>query len=77
MVKIISKITDLIREVFPHTQVYPALGNHDFYPKSQMPIGQSDLLHKIADMWSGNLWLDTPEEMMFRDGKKRFSYFKI
>ena len=66
----IKNITELIREAFPGIDVYPALGNHDYHPKNQMPVGSSKLLTEIADVWTGEGWLDTAEKVVFEDGKR-------
>jgi len=67
VVETIKDITNLIKEVFPHTDVYPALGNHDYHPKNQQPVGSSKLLDDIADLWSD--WLGPVETVVFQDGK--------
>ena len=67
VLSVIKKITDLITEVFPSVDVYPALGNHDYFPKNQMPVGRNDLLSGVSDLWS--YWLDVPENAIFKDGR--------
>ena len=66
----IKNITQLIEDVFPRTAVYPALGNHDYHPKSQMPAGRSKILSGIADIWSK--WLEE-EKVVFEDGKHQLN----
>lgn len=54
VVKIVSNLTNLIASRFPNTPVFPVLGNHDYYPKNQMPVGPNELQSKVADLW--NKW---------------------
>ncbi|CAK8693120.1 acid sphingomyelinase-like phosphodiesterase 3b [Clavelina lepadiformis] len=52
VVEAIKNITDLLNEVFPDTAILSSLGNHDYHPKSQLPIGPSWLLNETADLWA-------------------------
>lgn len=51
VVEIITKQTQLLRNYFPDTPIFPTMGNHDFHLKNQMPIGESYILSKVAEIW--------------------------
>ncbi|XP_032375475.1 acid sphingomyelinase-like phosphodiesterase 3b isoform X1 [Etheostoma spectabile] len=63
---IISSLTHIINQVFPNTKVYPALGNHDYHPKSQLPAGPNYIYEQTAEMWQG--WLDPESRGTFKKG---------
>ncbi|XP_069559946.1 acid sphingomyelinase-like phosphodiesterase 3b isoform X1 [Brachyistius frenatus] len=63
---IISNLTHIINEVFPHTKVYSALGNHDYHPKNQLPAAPNYIYDQIAEMWQG--WLDPKSRETFKRG---------
>ncbi|XP_062996855.1 acid sphingomyelinase-like phosphodiesterase 3b [Elgaria multicarinata webbii] len=63
---IIEKLTNLIKHVFPDTQVYPAMGNHDFHPKSQLPAKENRIYNATAELWRS--WLSDRSVQMFRAG---------
>uniref|UniRef100_A0A7N8X3G8 Sphingomyelin phosphodiesterase acid like 3B n=1 Tax=Mastacembelus armatus TaxID=205130 RepID=A0A7N8X3G8_9TELE len=63
---IISNLTQIIKQVFPNTKVYSALGNHDYHPKSQLPAGPSYIYNQIADMWQD--WLEPESQETFKKG---------
>ncbi|XP_038613908.1 acid sphingomyelinase-like phosphodiesterase 3b [Tachyglossus aculeatus] len=66
VLKIVENLTNLIREVFPGTKVYPAMGNHDFHPKNQLPAGPSRIYDRVADLWQP--WLLNESIPSFRAG---------
>uniref|UniRef100_H9GPH0 Acid sphingomyelinase-like phosphodiesterase n=1 Tax=Anolis carolinensis TaxID=28377 RepID=H9GPH0_ANOCA len=63
---IIEKLTNLIKHVFPGTQVYPAMGNHDFHPKNQFPAGENRIYRATAELWQP--WLNNHSVQTFRAG---------
>ncbi|XP_056300643.1 acid sphingomyelinase-like phosphodiesterase 3b [Pseudoliparis swirei] len=63
---IIGNLTHIINQVFPNTKVYPALGNHDYHPKSQLPAGPNSIYNQTADMWQD--WLDPESRGTFKKG---------
>ena len=65
---IIKKQSQLLRDTFPNTAIYPSLGNHDMHPKSQFPIGTNSLLQNITDLWC-DLYFDDWQCQQFRSGK--------
>lgn len=66
VLRIVGNLTRIIQQVFPDTKVYPAIGNHDFHPKSQLPGGRHEMYDKIAQMW--NLWLQNDSLSQFKTG---------
>ncbi|GCB69541.1 hypothetical protein scyTo_0010574 [Scyliorhinus torazame] len=66
VLRIISKLTQLIREVFPGTKVYSAMGNHDFHPKNQFPANYHRIYNKTAELWAP--WMDQQSIAMFNKG---------
>ncbi|XP_005990512.1 acid sphingomyelinase-like phosphodiesterase 3a isoform X2 [Latimeria chalumnae] len=44
-------MTSTIRKFFPSLQVFPALGNHDYWPQDQFPAHASKLYNAVADLW--------------------------
>ncbi|XP_076993636.1 acid sphingomyelinase-like phosphodiesterase 3b [Tamandua tetradactyla] len=63
---IVERLTKLIREVFPDTKVYAALGNHDFHPKNQFPAGSNNIYNQVAEMWRP--WLSNESITLFKEG---------
>ncbi|XP_069479164.1 acid sphingomyelinase-like phosphodiesterase 3b [Ambystoma mexicanum] len=62
---IVEKITNLLKEVFPGTKVYPAIGNHDFHPKSQLPPQNNSIYRRIAQFWQP--WLSNDSIPTFQN----------
>lgn len=65
VLQIILNISMTIREAFPATPIFPALGNHDYHPKSQIPPGGSEILTAIAKMWQP--WLSVGAYSTFKE----------
>uniref|UniRef100_UPI00358E2001 acid sphingomyelinase-like phosphodiesterase 3b n=1 Tax=Myxine glutinosa TaxID=7769 RepID=UPI00358E2001 len=63
---IIQNITELISSTFPGVQVYPALGNHDYYPSNQLPPKNGHIYNVVAKMWSE--WLQNSSQQTFQKG---------
>ncbi|KAL8608057.1 hypothetical protein ACOMHN_023873 [Nucella lapillus] len=64
---LIHNLTHAIQQRFPHTPVYPAFGNHDYYPTSQFPSVTNSIYNLTADMWAG--WIAEEGQMdNFRKG---------
>ncbi|KAL1777081.1 acid sphingomyelinase-like phosphodiesterase 3b [Sigmodon hispidus] len=59
-------MTNLIREVFPDTKVYAALGNHDFHPKNQFPAESNSIYRQVAELWRP--WLSNQSFALFKEG---------
>lgn len=56
VVEIVKTLTDTLNGTFPNIPFLPVLGNHDYYPKNQLPPGKSSLQGQVAELWKG--WLD-------------------
>ncbi|XP_076817204.1 acid sphingomyelinase-like phosphodiesterase 3b [Clavelina lepadiformis] len=65
VIETISNLTSLLKEVFPTTTIYSTLGNHDYHPKNQMPVGNSTLLNGVANLWQ-DWFTDKNSLEMFR-----------
>ncbi|XP_035277832.1 acid sphingomyelinase-like phosphodiesterase 3a [Anguilla anguilla] len=60
VIRIISNMTHTIREFFPDISVYPALGNHDYWPQDQLPVATDEIYQAVAKLWEP--WLQ-PEAL--------------
>ena len=68
IIEMTQNITQTISDAFPNTIVLPMLGNHDYYPKNQLPGESNELYDAFAEMWS--IWLEHPEiQSTFKRGK--------
>ncbi|NWW74389.1 ASM3B phosphodiesterase, partial [Climacteris rufus] len=63
---IIANLTSLIKETFPGTKVYAAMGNHDFHPKNQLPGKENRIYNQTAELWRP--WLSDASLSLFRAG---------
>ncbi|XP_053288213.1 acid sphingomyelinase-like phosphodiesterase 3b isoform X1 [Pleuronectes platessa] len=63
---IMNNLTHIIKQVFPHTKVYTALGNHDYHQKNQLPTFTNNIYNQTAEMWKD--WLDPESQETFRKG---------
>nr|XP_046228729.1 acid sphingomyelinase-like phosphodiesterase 3a isoform X3 [Scatophagus argus] len=54
-------MTQTIRQHFPNLTVYPALGNHDYWPQDQMPSHTNAIYKAAAQLWKP--WLQ-PEALL-------------
>ncbi|XP_028340418.1 acid sphingomyelinase-like phosphodiesterase 3b isoform X1 [Physeter macrocephalus] len=66
VLQIVERLTELIREAFPDTKVYAALGNHDFHPKNQFPAGSNNIYNQVAELWRP--WLSNESIALFKEG---------
>lgn len=67
VLEIITNITDYITEVFPNAVIFPAMGNHDYYPKNQVPPGESAIVSALAELWKH--WLSDEAYNSFKKGE--------
>ncbi|NXG55566.1 ASM3B phosphodiesterase, partial [Hemiprocne comata] len=63
---IIENLTSLIKETFPDTKVFAAMGNHDFHPKNQFPGRKHRIYNRTAELWRP--WLNDASIALFRAG---------
>uniref|UniRef100_A0A8C0ZLY1 Acid sphingomyelinase-like phosphodiesterase n=1 Tax=Castor canadensis TaxID=51338 RepID=A0A8C0ZLY1_CASCN len=56
VIKVITNMTTTVQNLFPNLQVFPALGNHDYWPQDQLPIATSKVYNAVAKLWKP--WLD-------------------
>ncbi|KAJ7341894.1 hypothetical protein JRQ81_007544 [Phrynocephalus forsythii] len=66
VIDIIGNLTATIRSFFPDLQVFPALGNHDYWPQDQMPESSSEVYNAVADFWKP--WLSDEAVSTLRKG---------
>ncbi|XP_027254243.2 acid sphingomyelinase-like phosphodiesterase 3a [Cricetulus griseus] len=66
VIKVITNMTMTIQNLFPSLQVFPALGNHDYWPQDQLPIATSKVYSAVADLWKP--WLDEEAISTLRKG---------
>ncbi|XP_044105575.1 acid sphingomyelinase-like phosphodiesterase 3a [Neovison vison] len=66
VIDVIANMTNTIRTVFPNLQVFPALGNHDYWPQDQLPVVTSKVYNAVADLWKP--WLDEEALRTLRKG---------
>lgn len=60
VIDVIRNLTETIRLTFPRLPVYPALGNHDYWPQDQLPASPNAVYQAAAELWSP--WLQ-PEAL--------------
>ncbi|GCC23712.1 cyclic GMP-AMP phosphodiesterase SMPDL3A [Chiloscyllium punctatum] len=66
VIDILRNMTQTIQEYFKDLQVFPALGNHDYWPQDQLPVNRSDVYNAAADMWKQ--WLTQDARWTLRKG---------
>lgn len=66
VIQVISNMTETIREYFPTMPVYPALGNHDYWPQDQFPTSTNTIYQAVAKIWEP--WLQPHSLLTLREG---------
>ncbi|XP_007521368.2 acid sphingomyelinase-like phosphodiesterase 3a [Erinaceus europaeus] len=56
VINVIANMTNTVQSLFPNLQVFPALGNHDYWPQDQLPIATSKVYNAVANLWKP--WLN-------------------
>ncbi|XP_068071540.1 cyclic GMP-AMP phosphodiesterase SMPDL3A isoform X6 [Danio rerio] len=56
VINVIANMTRTIQQFFPQIPVYPALGNHDYWPQDQFPTSENAIYDAVAKLWSP--WLN-------------------
>ncbi|XP_063079163.1 acid sphingomyelinase-like phosphodiesterase 3a [Engraulis encrasicolus] len=56
VIEVLSNTTNTVRAFFPTLPVYPAVGNHDYWPQDQLPTTTNDIYQAVAKLWSH--WLE-------------------
>ena len=59
VVDVIANITQLLNETFPTVPVLPVLGNHDYFPKDQLPAESNPTYTALSDIWAN--WIGSPD----------------
>ncbi|XP_055005116.1 acid sphingomyelinase-like phosphodiesterase 3a [Boleophthalmus pectinirostris] len=52
VVQVLSNLTTSIREKIPNVTVFPALGNHDYWPQDQIPDSPNDIYRAVSRLWA-------------------------
>ncbi|XP_012499256.1 PREDICTED: acid sphingomyelinase-like phosphodiesterase 3a [Propithecus coquereli] len=66
VINVITNMTTTIQRLFPNLQVFPALGNHDYWPQDQLPVVSSKVYNAVANLWKP--WLDEEAVHTLRGG---------
>ncbi|KGL85340.1 Acid sphingomyelinase-like phosphodiesterase 3a, partial [Tinamus guttatus] len=74
VINIIGNMSSTIRHFFPEIQVFPALGNHDYWPQDQLPVTTSEVYNAVADFWKP--WLTDDAISTFKKGGFYTQLFK-
>ncbi|KAM4693629.1 cyclic GMP-AMP phosphodiesterase SMPDL3A [Discoglossus pictus] len=51
VIDVIGNMTTTIRSLLPDLLVFPALGNHDYWPQDQQPVSGSEVYTAVAEFW--------------------------
>ncbi|XP_071997767.1 cyclic GMP-AMP phosphodiesterase SMPDL3A isoform X2 [Engystomops pustulosus] len=66
VIDVIGNMTSTIRSLLPDMLVFPALGNHDYWPQDQLPVSGSEIYTAVAEFWKP--WLCEEALKTFRKG---------
>ncbi|XP_053314993.1 acid sphingomyelinase-like phosphodiesterase 3a [Spea bombifrons] len=66
VIDVIGNMTTTIRSLLPDLPVFPALGNHDYWPQDQFPVDGSEVYTAVAEFWKP--WLNEQALTTFRKG---------
>ncbi|XP_075720386.1 cyclic GMP-AMP phosphodiesterase SMPDL3A isoform X2 [Rhinoderma darwinii] len=66
VIDVIGNMTSTIRNLLPDMLVFPALGNHDYWPQDQFPVSGSEVYTEVAEFWKP--WLSEEALCTFRKG---------
>lgn len=66
VIEVIQNMTTTIRKLLPNMLVFPALGNHDYWPQDQLPVSGSEVYTAVAEFWKP--WLCEEALTTFRKG---------
>ncbi|KAL7388155.1 hypothetical protein ABVT39_008340 [Epinephelus coioides] len=66
VIQVISNMTQTIRQHFPNLTVFPALGNHDYWPQDQMLTTTNAIYKAAAQLWKP--WLQTEALLTLSQG---------
>ncbi|KAH3745309.1 sphingomyelin phosphodiesterase acid-like 3 [Pelomyxa schiedti] len=63
IIQYLKNATDMIKQLFPDTQVFPLLGNHDSYPEDVVSPNSTWLFEAAVNLWSQWLGPDQLETL--------------
>ena len=70
---LVKNVTDLLKDTFPNTRVFPVLGNHDVWPKDQVPITADDYFNQILSFSGWGSFLKDSAVDTFKKGMLYFN----
>ncbi|OCT80206.1 acid sphingomyelinase-like phosphodiesterase 3a [Xenopus laevis] len=74
VIDVIRNMTSTIRSLLPDLLVFPALGNHDYWPQDQLPVKENEVYTAVAEFWKP--WLTEEALSTFRKGGYYSQIFK-
>ncbi|XP_073532054.1 cyclic GMP-AMP phosphodiesterase SMPDL3A [Phyllobates terribilis] len=75
VIDVIGNMTSTIRGLLPDILVFPALGNHDYWPQDQLPLSGSEVYTAVAEFWKP--WLCEEALSTFRKGGYYSQIYKL
>lgn len=66
VIQLIRNMSETLRDHFPRLPVFPALGNHDYWPQDQMPTSTNAIYQAAAKLWAP--WLQDQALSTLREG---------
>ncbi|XP_053448196.1 acid sphingomyelinase-like phosphodiesterase 3a [Nycticebus coucang] len=66
VINVLTNLTTTIQSLFPNLQVFPALGNHDYWPQDELPVVTNEVYNAVANLWK--LWLGEEAVRTLRAG---------
>ncbi|KAM4771015.1 cyclic GMP-AMP phosphodiesterase SMPDL3A [Rhinophrynus dorsalis] len=66
VIDVIGNMTSTIRSLLPELLVFPALGNHDYWPQDQLPVSANEVYTAVAEFWKP--WLTEEALTTLRKG---------
>ncbi|KAM5163088.1 cyclic GMP-AMP phosphodiesterase SMPDL3A [Mantella aurantiaca] len=75
VIEVIKNMTTTIRTLLPDMLVFPALGNHDYWPQDQLPVSGSEVYTAVAEFWKP--WLSDEALITFRKGGYYSQVYKM
>ncbi|CAN9507536.1 unnamed protein product [Ophioblennius macclurei] len=58
VIQVIRNMTQTIMQHFPNRTIYPAVGNHDYWPQDQLPSSTNAIYRAAAELWKPWLQAD-------------------
>ena len=62
----LEKSSNFIRDTFKETPIIPVIGNNDVFPHDSLPIGPSEMLNNLNEIWEE--WIPLDQKEVFLKG---------